>query len=782
MKNKVLLFSFLIFVPILLCSQDIQLDYIGMRGYGGSGDQNVEVSETVSVEIQYDCVSGASNPLGPHYYATAASEDMVRIYCYTSTVPHNDYYNGFINISMGNWSGGGGGLNETCTFSFAIPSNLPSGTNSIQLMTGLYYSPEDRSSYGTRYTSYIDRLSYTACPSNPGSGWFEYLIYDGFPDPTLTLPAASGSDNAALNINFYIPVTPLNQSVKLTFTRSGGTADSYSPHVIVMANEYGDHTYTGTYTITAGGGFTSPSHADLTIDGGSSSNNDKPLVNGTIYTVKCEYTPSGASAESVENTGFTYDTVTQTPTLVEPVNFAVIDQTFSIGYDQPEIATNNTVKITFTGDSSDPIPHVLTVVSEASGTDIHIAINGGYLDTLSTYASLTSGGNSLVNGAEYDIKIEYQDFLGNAVSSDTNNDITYSTDAIIYASGGDYGDASFLPNSDNNPFFRIQLYKNTGSASVTSIQFDILGTYETSDVKTSGMKLWRSTDNAFGSDTLLDTISIGDPIIFSGLSETIPTTPGYYYFLTVDVSSSASGDDAIGARIELASHITTAATVSGTFPITGGEHPLPVTMSSFTAQFTNGNPTLYWTTQSETNNEGWNIYRGTSQNMGQTILVNTSGLILGQGTTSEPTDYICTDQNGVVENTTYYYWLESVDNGGETEMFGPISLTIPLGGGNSGTPAAPEDYGLQQNYPNPFNPSTEIRFALEESSNVILTIYNTKGQKIQTLYKGNAPADIVKSVLWDGRDDSGKQVASGIYLYELRTQKETFIRKMILTK
>ncbi len=238
----------------------------------------------------------------------------------------------------------------------------------------------------------------------------------------------------------------------------------------------------------------------------------------------------------------------------------------------------------------------------------------------------------------------------------------------------------------------------------------------------------------------------------------------------------------VGAEILSSSDISATCPISGSFPISGSTHPLPVTMSSFTAQFTNGKPTLYWTTQSETNNMGWNLYRSISQNMGQGIIVNIGGLIPGQGTTSEPTDYVYTDQNGVVENTTYFYWLESVDNGGETEMFGPISLTIPLGGGNSGTPAAPDDYGLQQNYPNPFNPSTEIRFALEESSNVILTIYNTKGQKIQTLYKGNVPADIVKSVLWDGRDDSGKQVASGIYLYELRTKKETFIRKMILTK
>ena len=311
----------------------------------------------------------------------------------------------------------------------------------------------------------------------------------------------------------------------------------------------------------------------------------------------------------------------------------------------------------------------------------------------------------------------------------------------------------------------------------------MLGSFSAGDVKTDGMKLWRSTNNTFGSDIQIgSSMDLADPLTFSGLTETISSTPGYYYFITVDVSLTASGSDAIGAQIELASHITTAATVSGSFPISGGEHPLPVTMSSFTAQFINGRPTLYWTTESETNNMGWNLYRSISQNMGQGILVNAGGLIPGQGTTSEPTDYIYTDHNGVTENSIYYYWLESVDYGGETEMFGPISLTIPLGGGNNGTPATPDDYGLKQNFPNPFNPDTRINFALVEDSPVQLVIYNIKGEKVKTIFEEFVPADMVQTAYWDGKDESGKNVATGVYLYRLRTNKTDYMKRMLLMK
>ncbi|MCK4312574.1 MAG: T9SS type A sorting domain-containing protein [Candidatus Cloacimonetes bacterium] len=85
------------------------------------------------------------------------------------------------------------------------------------------------------------------------------------------------------------------------------------------------------------------------------------------------------------------------------------------------------------------------------------------------------------------------------------------------------------------------------------------------------------------------------------------------------------------------------------------------------------------------------------------------------------------------------------------------------------------------NYPNPFNPTTMISFSIPEASKVELSIYNIKGQKVKTLVnskfiKGN------HLIIWNGNDESGKQVASGVYFYKLKAGKYTKTKRMILIK
>ncbi|MEK7730027.1 MAG: FlgD immunoglobulin-like domain containing protein, partial [candidate division KSB1 bacterium] len=76
------------------------------------------------------------------------------------------------------------------------------------------------------------------------------------------------------------------------------------------------------------------------------------------------------------------------------------------------------------------------------------------------------------------------------------------------------------------------------------------------------------------------------------------------------------------------------------------------------------------------------------------------------------------------------------------------------------------DYALEQNYPNPFNPSTKISFALPEASEVELQIFNEAGQLVRTLASGNFASGRYE-LHWDARNQSGKQVAAGVYLYRL---------------
>jgi len=204
---------------------------------------------------------------------------------------------------------------------------------------------------------------------------------------------------------------------------------------------------------------------------------------------------------------------------------------------------------------------------------------------------------------------------------------------------------------------------------------------------------------------------------------------------------------------------------------------LPVNLSSFYALYTGGTPTLYWTTQSEEENAYWNVYRSTTDNFENALQNNTSP-IPGNGTTSMPTDYVYVDETPVIQNVTYWYWIEDVSTDGETELHDPITLTIPF----EDTPITPESYGLLQNYPNPFNPSTSISFALEQDDDVELVIYNSKGENVKTIFSDRVYADQVNTVIWNGDDESGKQISSGVYFYKLKTSSEEYSRKMILVK
>jgi len=99
----------------------------------------------------------------------------------------------------------------------------------------------------------------------------------------------------------------------------------------------------------------------------------------------------------------------------------------------------------------------------------------------------------------------------------------------------------------------------------------------------------------------------------------------------------------------------------------------------------------------------------------------------------------------------------------------------------------PKEFGLRQNYPNPFNPATVIEYALPRASEVKIKIYNILGQKVRDLVdEFQEPG--YKMIHWDGTDDSGKEVSSGIYFYRIvaRTNQgsEDFVKckKMTLLK
>jgi len=96
---------------------------------------------------------------------------------------------------------------------------------------------------------------------------------------------------------------------------------------------------------------------------------------------------------------------------------------------------------------------------------------------------------------------------------------------------------------------------------------------------------------------------------------------------------------------------------------------------------------------------------------------------------------------------------------------------------------AEKRFYLRQNYPNPFNEKTVIDYSLDESNITLVTIkiYNILGVKVKTLVEvRQVPGD--HQVFWDGRDDLGQEVSSGIYFYQLKTPECSQVRKMIFLK
>jgi hypothetical protein len=94
---------------------------------------------------------------------------------------------------------------------------------------------------------------------------------------------------------------------------------------------------------------------------------------------------------------------------------------------------------------------------------------------------------------------------------------------------------------------------------------------------------------------------------------------------------------------------------------------------------------------------------------------------------------------------------------------------------------SPKGFDLQQNFPNPFNSGCDIGYALPVDCDVTLTIYNISGQKTRLLVREHQNAGY-KLVTWDGRDDFGHEVASGVYLYRIQACQFVQFRKMLLVK
>jgi hypothetical protein len=133
--------------------------------------------------------------------------------------------------------------------------------------------------------------------------------------------------------------------------------------------------------------------------------------------------------------------------------------------------------------------------------------------------------------------------------------------------------------------------------------------------------------------------------------------------------------------------------------------------------------------------------------------------------------------NSAQTPVTVYQNMYTLDN---------VNITMSPSSPTSVNPdAVPSRFALDQNFPNPFNPSTRISYAISTPGLVTLEVYNVLGQVVATLFNGNSAAGTFE-VTWNGKDDLGRAVSSGVYIYKLHATagatEFTQARKMLLLK
>jgi hypothetical protein len=168
-----------------------------------------------------------------------------------------------------------------------------------------------------------------------------------------------------------------------------------------------------------------------------------------------------------------------------------------------------------------------------------------------------------------------------------------------------------------------------------------------------------------------------------------------------------------------------------------------------------------WEIASDQDIQGFRIYRSTSPDGPREVL--------DDGGLAPPEARLFWD-SAAEPGRTYSYNLAVVQSDGSELLSQTVTVSTKT-----------QALELRQNYPNPFNPSTTITFVLPEESYVKLTLYTLDGRLVRTLINETVAIGS-REVMWNGKDDRGTAVSSGVYFYRLTAGEQTLARKMLYLK
>jgi len=199
---------------------------------------------------------------------------------------------------------------------------------------------------------------------------------------------------------------------------------------------------------------------------------------------------------------------------------------------------------------------------------------------------------------------------------------------------------------------------------------------------------------------------------------------------------------------------------SGFWHVAGISSTVDVAFAAFDGDYDGFAVHLRWEVSSDLPVAGFNVYRTDAATEEMSLL------------TAEPlpADEGCLYEDGTaIPGRTYHYQVGALVEGGERWS---AALTVEL---------PPKPLTLHQNFPNPFNPSTTIAFFLPTGGPVALRIYDVGGRLVRTLVDGSMPIGTHR-VTWNGMNDRGAPVSSGVYYYRLRAEKKTITKKMVILR
>lgn len=207
-----------------------------------------------------------------------------------------------------------------------------------------------------------------------------------------------------------------------------------------------------------------------------------------------------------------------------------------------------------------------------------------------------------------------------------------------------------------------------------------------------------------------------------------------------------------------ADNVVIQGTYTGTGTLCNG--PLPVELASFTATLNKNEINLFWKTETEVDNYGFDVEKKVNNGEWNKIT-----FVRGNGNSNSPKEYNYTDKELFVGGSRFQYRLKQVDNDGSFEYSDEIEVEV-----------VPDQFELSQNYPNPFNPATTIRFSLPRATQIKISLYNMLGEQVAAIVEGMFESGYHKVTF------NASNLSSGPYIYRLESRDFVSVKKMILMK